>query len=53
MFVVVAGGGSILLVKGFFADDDGGMEYVNWRSWGEFGLVLIGGALLILFFGDK
>ena len=53
MWVVLAGGGSILLVRGFFAEDDAGIEYVDWRAWGKFGLVLIGGALLFLFFVDR
>lgn len=44
LYMLLAGGGAIMLFKGFFAEEDGGFEYVEWEAWGKFGLVLLAAA---------
>ncbi len=42
-------GGSMMLIKGFFADADGGPDYVNWKAWGKAGLWVLAIAALAWF----
>jgi hypothetical protein len=34
-------GGGMMLVRAFFGESDGGLEYVDWEWWGKFGLGLL------------
>ena len=40
--VVIVGAGTIVLIRLFFAEDDGGLEDgVDWEVWGKAGLWLL------------
>jgi hypothetical protein len=46
IWCILTFGGGAMMIRAFFAEDDGGFEYVDWEAWGKFGLGLLVVAIL-------